>query len=198
MPNHENPSPSHAKPGRRHRPGADELLVRSKEKNSKRRSSALPKPRPRGRTSFVCKSCFPDCIPARAKITARFDEAEPIPGPTSEALGRRGAEARRGDRRLAVRAPRGRACITTRRWCSMPTAARRACIARCTFPTIRCTTKNSISRRAIWVSRRSTRAFGRVGPLRLLGSVVSRSGAADGACTAPDFVLSHRHRLAAR
>ena len=53
---------------------------------SRRPFRGLRRLRRRARISSACKSCSPDNIPAKAKIIARFAEAEPIPGPTSEAL----------------------------------------------------------------------------------------------------------------
>ncbi len=47
---------------------------------------------------------------------ALFDLAEPIPGPSTEALSARRGGARGGGRRLALRAARGRASTTTPRW----------------------------------------------------------------------------------
>ena len=56
-----------------------------------------------------------------------------------------------------------RACITTRPSSSTPTARRRACIARCTSPTTRCTTRSSTSRPATSAFRAFRPSLARVG-----------------------------------
>ena len=93
-----------------------------------------------------------------------FDLAEPIPGPTTQRLSLAAAETRDGRHRLALRTCARRGCITTPRWSSMPTAVCSACIARCTFPTTRSTSRSIISRPAISVSAFDTR-YGRIGVL---------------------------------
>ena len=96
---------------------------------------------------------------------ALFDLAEPIPGPTTEALARRRARdgvvvvASLFERRAAGRLPQHRGGDRRRRQrCSASTA-------RCTSPTIRSTTRSTTSRPAISASARSTRASARIGTL---------------------------------
>ena len=83
-----------------------------------------------------------------------FALAEPIPGPTTDALG-----ALAGELGVVLIVPlfeNGRAaCITTAPWCSTPTAPASAPTARCTFLTIRRTTRSFTSPRATSASERS-------------------------------------------
>ena len=107
------------------------------------------------RTEYFCQ----------VEEAARFDLAEPIPGPTTEALARVAREAgmvvvgsifeKRAAGRLSQHGGRSR-----RRW-----NAARAVTARCTSPTIRSTTRSIISRPAISASTTFHTAFARVGTL---------------------------------
>ena len=81
---------------------------------------------------------------------------------------------------------------------STPTARSPACIARCTSPTIRSTTRNFTSRRAIWAFGAFDTAVGAHRRAGLLGPVVSRRRAAHRAAGRRDSVLSDGHRLASR
>ena len=87
-----------------------------------------------------------------------FELAEPIPGPTTDALGKLAAGARRGDRRQRCSRSAPRASITTPPRSSTPTAATSASTGRCTSRTTRSTTRSSTSRRATWASGPGTRA----------------------------------------
>ena len=102
---------------------------------------------------------------ARREDHANFDLAEPIPGPTTEALARwpRADERRRSSPRCSSGARP--ASTTTPRSSSTPTASCSASTARCTSRTIRSTTRSSTSRPATSASARSTRACGRIGTL---------------------------------
>ena len=94
-----------------------------------------------------------------------FDLAEPIPGPSTELLGKVARDKGVGRRRVAVRAARGRAVPQHRR---RPRRRRQRCsgsTARCTSPTIRSTTRSITSRRAISASARFDTKFGRIGTL---------------------------------
>ena len=53
---------------------------------SKRQSRGSPKRPVPARRSFACKSCSPGIYPCQSEDHARFDDAEPIPGPTTERL----------------------------------------------------------------------------------------------------------------
>ena len=105
--------------------------------------------------------CLPELFRAQyfcqREDIALFDLAEPIPGPSTERLGRRGARGKCGRDRLALRAARAGPVSQHRGDPSRPTDRSRDCTARCTSPTIRSTTRSSTSRRATSASARSTR-----------------------------------------
>ena len=77
----------------------------------------------------------------------------------------------------------------------MPMGNSQASIARCIFPTIRSTTRSFISLLAISVFKLTTPTYGQDRSSRLLGPVVSRSGALDRAESALSF-FSIRRRSA--
>ncbi len=89
-----------------------------------------------------------------------FELAEPIPGPSTEALANlaRGLNVTIVGSLFERRAAGIYHNTLLRFW--MPTALSSANIARCTFRTIRSTMRNFISRRAIWDFRISIRASG--------------------------------------
>ena len=130
----------------------------SKQDNVEKALARIAEAAAQGAELVCLQELFHGLYPCQSEDHARFAEAEPIPGPTSDALAAGRRPARRRGRRFAVRAPRRRACITTRRSCGTPTARCAACIARCTSPTIRCTTRSSTSRPAIWAFAASPRA----------------------------------------
>ncbi len=102
-------------------------------------------------------------LPARRPRPVRPGRADPRP--STGASGRRRPAKRRPSWSHRCSSGVRPECITTRPRSSTPTAACSACIARCTFPTIRCTTRSITSRPATWVSGHSTRAIGRIGVL---------------------------------
>src|SRR5712691_11726602 len=83
---------------------------------------------------------------------ALFDLAEPVPGPSTETLGKLAREL--GVVIVASLFGR-RGCITIPPRFSTPTAGSEGSTARCTSPTIRRTTRSSTSPLATWDSRRS-------------------------------------------
>ena len=99
------------------------------------------------RTQYFCQ----------VEDAARFDLAEPIPGPTTEALSRSCEGRPEWSWSARSSSAARRAFTTTRRSCSTPTARSAAGIARCTSPTTRSTTRSITSRPATSASRRSTR-----------------------------------------
>ena len=113
-----------------------------------------------------------------------FDLAEPIPGPTTDALGEARGRIERGHRRFAFRAPRRRPLPQHRR---DPRRRRLACsasIARCTSPTIRSTTKSFTSRRATSACPASIRASD-ASPRKSAGTSGIPKARAWPACAAP-------------
>ena len=90
---------------------------------------------------------------------AHFDLAEPVPGPTTEALGKlaKSLEVVIVAPLFERRAPG--VYHNTRRGAGRRRAHSSGTTARCTSPTIRSTTRSSTSRRAIWASAASTRAW---------------------------------------
>ena len=135
--------------------------------------------------NIVClQELFAGLYPCQSEEHARFDEAEPIPGPTSEAL--------------AGRAPSSTAWWS---WARCSSAGRpalyhnTAVIFDADGRTPGMYRKMHIPDDPLYYEKFyftpgdlgfaafDTR-FGRLGPLRLLGSVVSRGGAADGAARA--------------
>ena len=133
-----------------------------------------------GRAGGVSAGAVPDpvLLPDRGPGPVRPGRADP--GADDRGPGRGGPRDGDGRRRLDLREAARRASITTRRWCSTPTARSAAAIARCTSPTTRSTTRSTTSRPATSASRPFRPAFGRVGHAGLLGPVVSRSRPADG------------------
>ena len=119
-------------------------------------------PRSRGAQIVCLKELFNAPYFCKSQQCERFDLAEPIPGPTTEAM--QPSRARAGDRhrRADVRAAGARRLPELggghrrrRQRCS-------ACIARCTSPTIRCSTRSTTSRRGttpgfqVWKTRYAT------------------------------------------
>ena len=125
-----------------------------------------------------------------------FDLAEPIPGPTTEALSARWRARPRGrsSRRCSRSARPG--STTTPRSSSTPTARCWASTARCTSRTIRSTTRSSTSRRATRASARGRRSMARSACSICWDQWFPEGGAADGAAGRRDSLLPHRHRLA--
>ena len=146
--------------------------------------------------SSACRSSSARSTSARRRTRARFDLAEPIPGPTTEAAGerRRGSSGRRDRRSLFERRAAGLYHNTA---VVLDATARIAgTTARCTSPTTRSTTRSSTSRPATSASsvRHRRRPHRRA---RLLGPVVPRRRAPDGARGRGDALLPDRDRLAA-
>ena len=118
--------------------------------------------RPRGEHRLPAGAVYRAITSARPRTTAgsprpsRFPARRARPWPP-----RRRSTAWWSSARCSSGGPR--ASITTRRSSSTPTARRRACIARCTSRTTRCTTRNSTSRPATWAFRAFRRKFGKVG-----------------------------------
>ena len=99
---------------------------------------------------------------------------------------------------LALRAPRRRRIPQHRRRSSTPTARWRASTARCTSRTIPLYYEKFYFTPGDLGFRAFDTRLGRIGDADLLGPVVSRGGAPDGAARRADSVLSHGHRLASR
>ena len=118
------------------------------------------------RRSSACPSSSARSTSASARTPRCFDLAEPIPGPTTEALAR-ASRASCGvvDRRVALRAARGGRLPQHRRRARRRRRAASAATARCTSRTTRSTTRSSTSRPATSASARSTRASARIGTL---------------------------------
>ena len=170
--------------------------VESKDANVGKALARIAEAAAAGANIVCLQELFAGHYPCQTEDHRRFEDAEPIPGPTYDALVGRRETTQSRDRRLTFRTPSPRTCITTRPSCSMPTARSRAVTARCTSPTIRTTTKNSISRpgdlgfRSLPTQVRRRRTAG------LLGPMVSRSGPARRPWPGAAFGLSDRHRLA--
>ena len=107
------------------------------------------------RTQYFCQT----------EEAARFDLAEPIPGPTTEELRHGRAEKRRWSWWARSSSAARRAFTITRRSSSTPMVPSAAVIARCTFPTIRSTTKSTTSRPATSGFQAFDTSFARVGTL---------------------------------
>ena len=93
----------------------------------------------------------------REENAGLFALAEPIPGPSTDSLGKLAARTRHRRHRVSVREARRRASITTPLQLLAPTEESRGFTARCTSPTIRSTSKNITSPPAISDSRISIR-----------------------------------------
>ena len=157
--------------------------------------------------SFACRSLFRSQYFCQTEDHANFELAEEIPGPIDRRARRRSrGELERCDRRLAFRETQRRPLSQHRGRSSTRTENCSASIARCTSRTIRFTTRNFISRRAISDFRAWETAAGQDRRLRLLGPMVSRGGAPNGACTArrsffirrPSAGIRERKRNSAR
>ena len=177
-------------------------------RTSSARSRACARPRRAARRSSASRSCSTRRTSASRRTRERFDLAEPIPGPTTE---RMQALARElgvvlivplFERQAAGRLPQlGGHHRRRRRRCS-------ACIARCTSPTTRSSTRSTTSRRAMRPRARaervrsSQRLRGLADALRarrrpdLLGPVVSRGRAHHVAARRRRALLSDGDRLA--
>ncbi len=135
----------------------------SKERNVEKALERIAEAAAAGANIVCLQELFAGQYPCQSEDHARFDEAEPIPGPTSEALA---AAAREHgvvvvgslfERRAPGLVSQHGGGVRCRRF-DWP-----ACIARCTSPTIRCTTRSSTSRRATWAFAAFDTRFGRVG-----------------------------------
>ena len=94
-----------------------------------------------------------------------FDLAEPIPGPATNRLATPGETTQDCAYRVTIREARSRGLSQHGRHLRRRRLARAGSIARCTSPTIRCTTKSFTSPPATWASALSTPRVGRVGTL---------------------------------
>ena len=157
----------------------------------------LPKPRPPGRTSFACRSCSTDFIRARAKITLALTKPNRFPVRSARRWPpRRKNTAWRSSARSSNAAPPGvyhnTAVVfdadgrTAGMYRKMHIPDDPNYYEKFYF------TPGDLGFMAIDTRVRPRRTAG------LLGSMVSRGGAADGLARCPDFVLSDGHRLAAR
>ena len=146
--------------------------------------------------SSACRSCSARSTSARTRTHALFDLAEPIPGPTTEALGRVGEGRRGGDRRLRLRAPRAGALPQHRRRSSTPTGPLAGLYRKMHIP------DDPLYYEKFYFTPGDLgfQAFDtRLRPHRrahLLGPVVSRGRAAHRAAGRRHPLLPDRHRLA--
>jgi N-carbamoylputrescine amidase len=86
MPNHENPSSPHATPGRISIGLVQMSCSSSKEKNLQKALDRIAEAAAAGANIVCLQELFHGLYPCQSENHARFDEAEPIPGPISEAL----------------------------------------------------------------------------------------------------------------
>jgi N-carbamoylputrescine amidase len=86
MPNHENPSAPHATPGRISIGLVQMSCSSSKEKNLQKALDRIAEAAAAGANIVCLQELFHGLYPCQSENHARFDEAEPIPGPISEAL----------------------------------------------------------------------------------------------------------------
>ena len=86
MPNHENPSAPHATPGRISIGLVQMSCSSSKEKNLQKALDRIAESAAAGANVVCLQELFHGLYPCQSENHARFDEAEPIPGPISEAL----------------------------------------------------------------------------------------------------------------
>ncbi len=163
----------------------------------------------RGAQIICLKELFNAPYFCKSQQCDRFDLAEPIPGPTTDAMQALAQRARRRHHRADLRAAGRRASTATRPPSSTPTA-------RCSASTARCTSRDdplfnekyyfTPGRRAPGLPRRAARRGQRLPGLEdalrddrradLLGPVVSGGGAHHRAARRRGAVLSDRHRLA--
>ena len=136
--------------------------VESKEANVEKALGRIAEAADAGAEVICLPELFAGLYPCQSEDHRQFAAAEPIPGPPATPWPRP-PRAWRGRRRLAVRAACPGPVPQHGGGASTPTAAWRACTARCTSPTTRCTTRSSTSRPATWASRSFATRFGRIG-----------------------------------
>jgi N-carbamoylputrescine amidase len=86
MPNHTNSSEPQAKPGRVSVGLVQMTCSSSKEKNVQKALDRIAEAATAGANIVCLQELFHGLYPCQSEDHARFDEAEPIPGPTTEAL----------------------------------------------------------------------------------------------------------------
>ncbi len=86
MPNHENPSAPHATPGHVSIGLVQMSCSSSKEKNLQKALDRIAEAAAAGANVVCLQELFHGLYPCQSENHARFAEAEPIPGPISEAL----------------------------------------------------------------------------------------------------------------
>ena len=135
-----------------HRPRADALAPTNAEENLSRAIEKIREAAARGAQIICMDELFRGEYFCRKEDADLFNLAEPIPGPATEALAQDRAKNEKSSSSFPFSNAAPPAFTTTPARSSTPTAASSANIARCTFPTIRSTTKSFISRLAISVS----------------------------------------------
>ena len=182
---------------RKNRADPDRLFRESRHESPANPCARLNARRGAARKSSAPRNCSARSISARAKTTkiSSWPKPSPAPAPTLSADSRKNTRWWSSPRCLRNAPP---AFITIPPPSLTPTVRCWASIARCTFPTTRCTTKNFISRPAISASGRGRPDTAKIGVLICWDQWYPEAARLTALQGAQILFYPDRHRLASR